>query len=377
MKFSFPFVPQQASTLAAEHDFVFFWITFWLVFFTVIVSAVVIFFALRYQHGKKVDRSNPPHGHTILEISWSLPPLVLGLVTFFLGAQLFIHERVPPKDCYEVSVIGKQWMWHIQHPNGIRENNTLHIPLGKPVRVTMISQDVIHAFYIPEFRVQFYTVPGRYTQMWFQATKVGTYHLFCNLYCGTQHSEMGGSVVVMNPKDFAAWLANGGDNATHETLEETGAKLFSRYACNNCHTNVDTERGPTLNGVAGTKRTMTDGSTIMADQTYLRESILRPWDHLTKGYGNTMPAYAGQISEEDVLAITSYIRSLSTATAASAPVAAAVQTGEMDRLPVTSATPTMAAGAIGASDSAISPQVRDSNLAVGALATPKGDANKR
>jgi cytochrome c oxidase subunit II len=372
MRWNLPFAPEQASTMAANNDNVFYLILALTVVFTVAVGIAVVFLAIRYRHGSKVDRSNVSHHNIKLELGWSLPPLFLGLIVFFFGAQLYVRQRIPPKDCYEVSVIGKQWMWHMQHPNGIRENNTLHIPIGIPVRVTMISQDVIHAFYIPEFRTQFYTVPGRYTSIWFNATKAGTYHLFCNLYCGTQHSEMGGSVIAMEQKDFNRWLASGGESGKPETLLEQGAKTFNKYVCSNCHTNVDTVRGPTLVGIAGTKRTMEDGSQVTADRDYLRESILHPYEKLTKGYPDrSMPEYAGQISEEEILGLTAYIQSLNPSTATPAP-------GGLTNVPVgsVSAEPTTAVGALAKQNFGVTAPVKD-EMAVGALNTQNGDKTNR
>jgi len=378
MKFNFPFAPEEASTLAAQHDMVFYTITALTVFFTLAVALVVLVLVVRYRHGNKVDRSNLVHHSDKLEIAWSLPPLFLGLVVFFFGAQLYVAERVPPKNCYEVFVIGKQWMWHIQHPNGIRENNTLHIPVGKPVKLTMISQDVIHAFYIPEFRTQFYVVPGRYTQEWFQATQPGTYHMLCNLYCGTQHSEMGGTVVAMAPQDFAKWLQNGGDDGMPQTLEARGAEIFSRNACDNCHTGVSTERGPTLLGVAGSTQVLEDGTKAVADQNYLREAILHPSSKLVKGYPyGTMPEYAQQISEDDTLALIAYLKSISSITAQSqGQNVAAVQSGIVPAAPMVTK-PRMADGALATEHFAKTSTVQEGNLAVGALATEKGDEYKK
>jgi cytochrome c oxidase subunit II len=213
----------------------------------------------------------------------------------------------------DVFVIGKQWMWHVQHANGVRENNTLHVPVGKPVRLIMISQDVIHAFYVPEFRMQFHVVPGRYTTTWFEATKPGRYKIFCGMYCGGKHSEMVGHVVVLPAAEYARWVEQGGQELPPMSMEEEGAKLFASFACANCHTGENTQRGPTLHGVFGSRRPQEDGTSPVADQLYLREAILRPHNRLTRGYGPTMPAYEGQLSESDVLSLIAHIRTLGAA----------------------------------------------------------------
>jgi cytochrome c oxidase subunit 2 len=309
MNFSnYPFSPPQASNFAEEHDLIFYALTILTIFFTVIVMFFVIYFSLKYRAGKKVDRSRPMYENLKLELTWTIIPLILGLIMFYFGAKLFIDMRNPPKDAQEIYVIGKQWMWHVQHANGVRENNTLHVPLGKPVKLTMISQDVLHAFYIPAFRVQMHVVPGRYTSMWFIPTQVGEYHLFCGMYCGTQHSEMGGKVVVMDPRSWAEWNANGGESTSNMTMEQEGAQTFAKLACNNCHGAEDNQRAPTLAGIFGKKRSLANGAGRLADEEYLRESILRPHNVLTAGYEDTMPEYDKQISEQDVLNIIAFIK---------------------------------------------------------------------
>jgi cytochrome c oxidase subunit 2 len=312
--FNAPVAPQQASNFSGYHDAIFWTLTGLTAVFTVLVFTLVIVFAVRFRRGTKVDRSRPHHENLPLELTWSGIPLLLGLVMFFFGADLFIKMRVPPADAQEIFVIGKQWMWHIQHPNGVREMNTLHVPVGKPVKLTMISQDVLHAFYIPDFRVQMHVVPGRYTQLWFTATKAGRYPLFCGMYCGTQHSEMGGSVYAMDAKEYAAWLANGGNNPEGLTLAQKGGKLYKVLGCDagSCHGPANTPSAPSLYGLYGGTRQHTDGSSARVDEAYIREAILRPWNRLTAGYENTMPMYEGQVAEEDVLALTAYIRSLAT-----------------------------------------------------------------
>jgi cytochrome c oxidase subunit 2 len=201
-------------------------------------------------------------------------------------------------------------MWHVQHSNGVRENNTLHVPVGKPIKLIMISQDVIHAMYLPAMRVQYHVVPGRYTQLWFTPTKTGKFNLFCNMYCGTQHSKMGGYVYVMPEKEFEDWLANGGDRPTPNlTMAQQGKEIWDRMQCGNCHGSENSLRAPTLYGVFGRKREFTDGSSAIADNAYLRESILNPYLKVVKGYEKIMPMNYG-FTEEEILKLTAYIKSL-------------------------------------------------------------------
>lgn len=311
MSFNIPVFPVRASTFADQYDFLFYLILALAVFFTVVVMFFAVFFAVRYRHGAKVNRSHPPHESLTLEITWSVIPLILGLCIFGMGAKQFIDFVSPPKKGLEVYCIGKQWMWHFEHAeNGIRENNELHVPVGVPVTVTMISQDVIHALYLPEFRFQYQVVPGRYTQAWFQATRPGVYHLFCNMYCGTQHSEMGGYVYVMSQRDYANWCANGGNDPQPMTLAQRGHLVYNRLSCSNCHQEQTTERAPSLYGMFGKSVQYNDGSTAVIDTARLREAILNPYDHVVKGYGNTMPVYKGDITEEDLLPLMAYIESL-------------------------------------------------------------------
>jgi len=307
---NFPLAPQQASTVAYFHDWVFYTLVVLTVIFTVVVYGMVVFFAVKYRRGSKVNRHQSHHENLVLELAWTVVPTILGLVMFFLGAKLFIQMRTSPADAEDVYVIGKQWMWHMQHSNGVRENNTLHVPVGKNVRLTLISQDVIHAFYVPDFRQQIHVVPGRYTTLWFQATKPGKFPIYCAMYCGTQHSEMGGYVYAMPPKEYAEWLKNGGNNIGEMTMEDRGERLFKVLACDNCHTAQSTDRAPGLAGIYGTKRVMSGGSAVTADDAYMREAILKPANQLSAGYANTMPEYNGQISEDDVLNLVAYIKSM-------------------------------------------------------------------
>ena len=307
---NFPLAPEQGSTIAYQHDLVFYALVALTVVFTIIVYGMVVFFAVRYRRGSKVNRHQEHHENLLLEISWTAIPTLLGLVMFFFGAKLFIEMRTSPKNAEDVYVIGKQWMWHLEHSNGVRENNTLHVPVGKPVRLTLISQDVIHAFYVPDFRVQIHVVPGRYTTLWFTAAKPGRYPFYCAMYCGTQHSEMGGYVYAMPANDYANWLNNGGNNVAPMSMEERGGRLYKVLACDQCHKDMSTNAAPSLVGIYNKQRVLSSGENVTADDAYLRESILKPGNRLTAGYENTMPTYDGQLSEEDVVDLIAYIKSM-------------------------------------------------------------------
>lgn len=308
----FPLRPPAASEHAVRYDWLFFAITLLTVIFTVLVGAMILYLAIRYRAGSKVDRRNPVSHNEKLEGILIAIPTILGLGIFAWSAVGYTQMRTMPKDAMEIFVIGKRWMWHVQHMNGIRENNELHVPVGTPVKLTMISQDVIHAFYIPEFRVQYHVVPGRYTQMHFTATKPGTYRLLCTMHCGTQHSEMVGFVHVMEQKEYDEWLKAGGNRYTSAnlTMEQLGERIYNEKGCNNCHGVQDNERAPTLYGLYQSQRKMADGQVVTADDQYLRDSVLRPWELLTAGYDRTMAAYEGVLSEEQVLALNAYIKTL-------------------------------------------------------------------
>ena len=314
---NFPVHPVAASTFADEVDILYFALIGLTVFFTALVFVMLTVFAYRYRVGSKADRRNPLHTSHTLELSWSIIPLILALFIFAWGAKLYADVYKTPDNAMNIDVIGKQWMWHLEHSNGIRENNELHIPIGQPIKLTMISQDVMHAFYIPGFRVQKFVNPGQYTSIWFTATKPGKYHIFCNQYCGTQHSLMGGYVYAMKPEDFQRWKDQGGykggefDTAV-KTQEQQGAELYESIGCVNCHNANNNRRGPTLYGIYGSKRQLTTGDVVIADRDYLRESIVNPNKRITAGYEPIMPDYS-TLKEEQVNHLIAYMKSLGTA----------------------------------------------------------------
>jgi cytochrome c oxidase subunit 2 len=310
-----PFFPPTASK-EGEAISVLYWTISWLaIFFGAIVLFGAIYLAVKYRASNEAARRDDAVETDMkLELTWTLVPLVLALVIFGWAAKLYADIYAPREGAYEVFVIGKQWMWHCQHPNGVRENNELHLPAGRLIKVTAISQDVIHAFSIPAFRVKRDVVPGRYNTMFFTPTQPGKYHLFCTEYCGTKHSEMIGWVYVMPPEEFEKWLAGGGAAATPTamSLEEQGKQVFEGVgACNTCHMNPNSAvKAPDLRGLFGKKVKLADGSTVVADEAYIRESILNPAAKVVAGYQAAMPAYQGVLSEEQVVQLIAYIKSL-------------------------------------------------------------------
>ncbi len=271
-----------------------------------LVCVLVIFFAARFRHRPGV-RAEQIEGSTALEITWSAIPFLVFMVIFGWGALVYFKERTPPRDATEVYVVAKQWMWKLEHAEGQREINELHVPVGRDVKLIMTSQDVIHSFYIPAFRIKQDVLPGRYTVEWFRATKPGVYHLFCAEYCGTQHSGMVGSIVVQDPAQYEAWM-NGGSTGP---LSATGEKEFAELGCATCHRNDSQGRGPNLQGLFGKPVELEDGRRVTADENYLRESILDPGSRRVKGFQPIMPTFQGLVSEEQVNALVAYIKAIS------------------------------------------------------------------
>ncbi len=299
--------PEQASTLASRVDNIYLFLVAVSVFFTALIFFLIYLFAVKYRRKSEDDVPKEISGLLQLELVWSIIPLILVLIVFVWGATIYFDSYTPPADAMEIYVVGKQWMWHIQHPTGEREINELHVPTGQAVKLTMTSEDVIHSFYVPAFRTKKDVVPGRYSTMWFKAIKPGEYHLFCAEYCGTKHSEMIGKVVVMTPADYQNWLAGG---PASEPMEVTGEKKFQQLACHTCHTDKPNARGPSLVGVFGESVLLKGGRSVIADEDYIRESILNPKAKITAGYQPVMPTFKGQISEVGLLQITAYLKSL-------------------------------------------------------------------
>ncbi len=304
---SLPLFPERASTIGAEVDHLYFFLVAVTAVFAALIFASVFYLAIRYRRRPANVRAEQIPGSLTLELTWSLVPLGLMMVMFFWGADLYFRLARPPDGAAEIYVVAKQWMWKLQHPEGPREVNELHVPIGRPIRLIMASEDVIHSFYVPAFRIKQDVVPGRYTSEWFQATKAGRYRLFCSQYCGANHAQMTGWVHVMQPADYENWLSGG---APGESMPAAGERLFQRLGCGSCHRPDGTGRGPSLEGVLGKPVLLQGGAKVLADEAYIRESVLHPDAKIVAGYQAVMPTFQGQITEEGLLQIIAYIKSL-------------------------------------------------------------------
>jgi cytochrome c oxidase subunit 2 len=302
-----PLFPAQASTMAARVDHLYFFLVAVCSFFAILVTVLVVLFAIKYRRRHPGESGAPIHGSLALELIWTGIPFILAMVMFFWGASVYFAIARVPAEAMDVYAVGKQWMWKFQHPEGPREINELHVPVNTPVRVLITSEDVLHDLYFPAFRTKMDAIPGRYTQLWFEATEVGTFHLFCAEYCGTKHSGMIGHVIVMPQTEYQAWVGGG---AVEGTLAQRGEKLFTQLACITCHRADSQGRGPVLNGLFGSSVPLSNGNVVTADAGYVRESILNPTAKVVQGFPPIMPTFQGQVSEEQLLALTEYIKSL-------------------------------------------------------------------
>lgn len=298
-----PFGPVRASTVAPQVDALFLFATGISLFFVLLIFVFIVYFAIRYRRRSENEIPPQPGSHYALEATWTIIPFCILMILYFWGAGLYARLKKPAAYALEIHVLGKQWMWKIEHPEGVREINELHVPIGRPVKLVMTSQDVIHDFFIPAFRIKQDVLPGSYVTEWFQATRSGQYHIFCAQYCGTLHSRMVGTLYAMEPGDYQAWLAGA---IPSEPPASAGAKLFSSYGCITCHG----QRAPTMAGLYGSTVTLQDGSTVQADVNYLRDSILNPASQIVAGYPPVMPSYQGQLSEEQLFQLVAYIKSL-------------------------------------------------------------------
>jgi cytochrome c oxidase subunit 2 len=304
-----PFLPEQASTFASRVDALYFYLVGLTIFFTLLIVSVLIFFVVKYRKRAPFEVPRPIAGSIKLETLWSVIPFLIAMSIFVWGASVYFMQYRMPKDAMEIYVVGKQWMWKFQHSTGQREINELHIPVGRKIKLTMATEDVIHDLFIPAFRTKADVVPGRYTSIWFEATKPGRYHLFCAEYCGTHHSAMGGWVEVMSQTDFDNWLSG---NANQMSPVEAGKQLFTTtLGCATCHNADGTGgRGPALTALFGKTVQLEGGTTVNADEAYIRESILNPQGQLVMGYQPIMPTFKGQLNEEQILQLIAYIKSL-------------------------------------------------------------------
>jgi cytochrome c oxidase subunit 2 len=305
----FQFFPIRASTAAGQVDALFLFMLAVSVFFAGLIFVLVTIFAVKYRRRSDADTPKPILGSLKLELAWTIIPLGIALVMFGWGAWLYLSLSTPPGDALEIVVVGKQWMWKLQHPDGRREINELHVPVDRTVKLTMTSEDVIHSFFVPAFRIKKDVVPGRYSTAWFQATKTGEYRLYCSQYCGTSHAEMTGKVIVMEAGQYEAWLRGGGPA---ESPAVAGARLFQQFGCGSCHLSDGKGPGPSLVGLFAKPVTLTSKQTVIADEAYIRESIVAPQAKIVARYAPVMPTYKGLITEDDLVQIVAYIKSLGT-----------------------------------------------------------------
>jgi cytochrome c oxidase subunit II len=354
----FQLFPEAASTVAPRVDALFWFLTILTLVLSLLIAGLIVYFSIKYRRNSNADRT-PYRSNFWLEMIWIIGPLPILIYIFYWSADLFFELRRPPSDSMQVTVVARQWMWKFQHPSGKREIDVMHVPVHRPVQLTMISQDVIHSFYVPAFRVKQDVLPGRYTTVWFEPDKVGEYHLFCAEYCGTNHSRMIGRIVVLSQADYEQWLSGG----SGESPQVAGMQLFERFRCASCHgpsplapvlrgegqgvrgaslPSLDLagateaaeqlarreaeggspsgpQRGPPLAGIVGREVRLADGRTVGVDDAYLRESILRPQAKVVAGFQPIMPSYEGQLTEENVLELIAHIKSLDAPDSANSP----------------------------------------------------------
>jgi cytochrome c oxidase subunit 2 len=304
----FPLWPERASTFAGPVDALFIALIVVTGTVSLLTWLVIFFFAIKYRRRPDNELAQEIEPPKILELIWIVVPAILFMGFFVWGAWVYFREQRVPDNAIDVYATGRQWMWKFQHAGGQREINTLHVPVNRAVRITMASEDVIHSLYFPAFRVKADVLPNRYRTLWFEATRTGSYHIFCAEYCGTEHSGMIGWVHVMEPTEYQRWLAGGSERS----MASQGEALFQKYACNTCHTNDATARGPVLAGLFGKPVMLSDGRVVTADENYIRESILNPQAKIVEGFQPIMPTFQGQVSEEDLLKLLAYLQSLGT-----------------------------------------------------------------
>src|SRR5258705_4530252 len=303
-----PLFPEQASTMAARVDNLYFFLIGLTAFFSLLIAGLIVAYAIKFRRRSPDEIGARIHGGLMLEITWTVIPFLISMVIFVWGASVFFAMARPPDETLNIYVVGKQWMWKFQHLDGQREINELPVPVGRPVKLIMTSEDVIHDVFVPAFRVKADVIPGRYTNIWFNPTKPGRGRLFCAEYCGTRHSGMTGQVVVMDASEYQTWLSGG---APEGSLASAGAKLFQDLACNTCHRPDAQGRGPVLEGLFGKTVTLQSGETMTVDEAYVRESILQPAAKVAAGFQPIMPTFQGLVTEEQLLELIEYVKSLS------------------------------------------------------------------
>ena len=306
--FGLELFPDQASTAATQVDSLFLFLLATSGFIVLLISTLIVYFAVKYRRRSESEMPSQITGNDRLEFAWTIIPFGMFMVFFFWGANVYLNLVQPPSNSMQVYVVAKQWMWKFEHAEGQQEINELHVPLGRPVKLIMTSQDVIHSFFVPDFRIKQDVLPNRYTTTWFQATKTGQYRLFCTQYCGTEHAQMTGYVYVMDPAAYQQW-ASGGPSAA-QSPAAAGQKLFEQFGCAACHRPDGRGPGPALAGVFGSTVRLQGGGTVTADESYLRESILDPTAKTVEGFQPIMPSFRGRLTNEQIMQLIEYIKTL-------------------------------------------------------------------
>jgi cytochrome c oxidase subunit 2 len=298
--------PRDASTTARDVDVFLYFLLSICGSVGLLVAFLLIFFSIRYRRRPGRSPQPSPTNNVPLELFWTVTPLVIFMIFFVWGATIYFGAYRPPDDAAVIYGEGKQWMWKFQHPDGQREINELHVPTDRPIKVLLTSEDVIHSFFVPDFRVHMDVLPERYTSVWFQATTPGDYRLFCSQYCGTNHAGMIGFVHVMKPADYQQWL----NSHAEGSLALEGRKVFLKYRCVSCHSADERARAPVLEELYGSRVRLTNGQSVVADEGYIRESVLYPAAKIVEGWQNIMPSFKGQVSEEEIIELIAFIKSL-------------------------------------------------------------------
>ena len=332
----FPLFPDQASSVAGHVDTLYLGLVALTGTVSLLIWITIFYFAIKYRRRPDNELAQEQEPPAALEMAWMIIPGIIFMVIFVWGAWVYFRIQRVPANAIEVYATGRQWMWKFQHPTGQREINTLHVPVNRPVKITMASEDVIHSLWFPAFRVKADVLPSRYRTMWFTATKTGRFHIFCAEYCGTEHSGMIGSVIVMEATEYQRWLAGGSEGS----LASQGEKLFEKYACNTCHTSTAGARGPVLAGLYNSTRQLAGGRSVVADDNYIRESILNPQAKIAAGFQPIMPTFQGQVSEDDLIRLLSYVRALGAGQPAAMPVGSPQSAQQSGAAPVAATTTT-------------------------------------
>ena len=338
-----PLFPDQASTFAWSVDALYFYLILVSVVFSIPIIAAIFYFGVRYREKERFATPDEMHGSITLETVWSIIPFIVSMTIFLGGAIVYYNQFRAPEDSMGIYVVGKQWMWKIQHETGQREINELHVPVGRRIKLTMTTEDALHDFSVPAFRTKADVVPGRYTYLWFEPTKPGKYHLYCAEYCGLNHSGMGGYVYVMEQRDFDNWLSG---NVSGQTPVEAGRDLFeNKLGCASCHAGGPQQRGAKLEGIYGHEIKLVGGATVTANDEYIRNSILNPSSQVVEGFQPIMPTFKGQVTEEQLVSLVAYIKSLSgvTGSTSSSPASSANTAAAGNSRPAAANTTTPAA----------------------------------